>query len=1857
MGLGKGLSRFKRIAKHTPGGVEHDQEKHGDWSTGMGVKTTDPVATVAEANPRLRPKPNTESIYERVGEIQSSPEWQENPNGPAGDEANALFAEARSLKTAWVQDLEDAITLGEITPEDAADQYDYRPQNVTSHNWQPLPDTVYHVTTAGTAIREGGILSRDEVNALHGETEGLGGGASDTISLTGDPEIAYDIHNAMLELHDVTTGKITFDDMRTAAMLGNVGSLVEGSEGKTGKPFWQKWLGGKDPQLIEDIESGTRRWHDYTGHEGREAAVAAILKMDPEATDIQSVGEPFGKNKNVWYDWTYKRGPKARLEQTVDLFKGFLSSREYNGGGPTDPLFWGFGADEAVRYRATPRDEIQLLTYKPSSDKIMGQKLNALDEYRVTTGEALTLIPDADTRVAKRLGIAKHYGPGPHKTGTSQDEHGRKIAGTGVTPRDLLFDGPIVDPSNDELLAQLQATSLPVKDYEFRDTSLWVELEDGRRIVFGNPPGEWVGQGVVSRPLGRYVTEQIKAVDAVYSSKKGRALWDAIDSNLTIQFTDVEGASGQFVRPLVGDMEPEMAAQIRSGIFIETRGFKLEGGKVVPDAGTPRTAWAMEDTLVHEMGHALDYDTRSYEYYPVGGGGEGGRTLYFSSLAFDDYGWTRASTGTGFTTETARPEGVPGRPEGVPDLDVLFDRVKGSFMYSDQLSKGQRSAWAYPASTAFKKGNQAAVKEFYAEAVRYWYQKPAVLKGLVRVTNSRELKRFERSRPFGSGPETRQPPPPMDDRVLVDWVEFGLRKAGVDVPVTKAADQDVEFFDVVFDPDFEWPEGMSPEELAAVIGSAPVEKHYGPGPHKSGSSQDVHGKKGADTPPGKPSGWERLVHGRNEVRPLGPYFPTVGGNRRGALGWNRNYPNSIDREFQVYGRKVTLRSAHGEAAAVSEFPPAMAEAIRAVPESTWYIADYPKLVVVKDSIGLAHALSPTSEETITGSGLYIMPEGNPYYSFTPDGEHVVYISMQDDMVARWRMDSNGDWVEPVYREHTAVDLKNNLIHELGHAVTMPHLAGDEAPDRAKNGQVRMYMRDLFNNTPKHDRMDLLKHISEEKTIEDDPWLYPKMTAGSKGVPEWELAAEAFMYMSIGARPVVDQADSYAEGPFALDMTDWLDSLYPGGSVPVAKRKLTGFSGKCGVTQLSAMRIEKHYPGGKDHDQMNHGRRGGKIGMDQPSLLVDQPGLFDDVKPTPRVPVKIGPSLDIKDAYVFGIKDVADDTGYYMGMLTNHDEVNRVMEHIEKDPVGALKGLGEHWKWIDDQVTKPEGQRLFTDKDQGDPWNWEVQETQALMIHAAEKAEPILIERGYEIKAEIEAAMPDQQYGPTRADTASMIPYSTREPTMRDFKEYIAKNHPEHLEAVEAAQAEGDAATVKSLKSRDVYQYYRKLEEGATLTRTRERESGIESRWDEHVAISRDVFTPATLKLYDGRHSVREAIADSPALMGRGAGVIYGESDKIDLTRPQTIEVTLEDGFGYMESLEDVRLSTGVEGSSYRRYRTPEEGDLVVGEPFEGRFYYTPPESSMDLKNAWKIRRNSSLYDEGMLPPLFISKDWTEARKELSAHHRDDPGNVVMTGSTYRSLMYNEAQRLSKSAFRQEKKSIDALQHVGAELKQAKGREQVVIDTLSEHREMGGDLAIAGAKTKAKVQLQLAADAYPTDWVERSGEAGAIRVKGKPYARAYYYNEISRRTRRNRKTGTGGQYVYESSITVDPNGILTDDTLHELGHRMEHVVPEIRFVERSFWKRRTEGQPWERLSVLTGNKNYKREMTKPDKFGIPYMGKQYGNPAPSLHRGDGFVTSTEAYELLSTAYPVITGRSKNKLDPEHEALILGILAEL
>ena len=176
--------------------------------------------------------------------------------------------------------------------------------------------------------------------------------------------------------------------------------------------------------------------------------------------------------------------------------------------------------------------------------------------------------------------------------------------------------------------------------------------------------------------------------------------------------------------------------------------------------------------------------------------------------------------------------------------------------------------------------------------------------------------------------------------------------------------------------------------------------------------------------------------------------------------------------------------------------------------------------------------------------------------------------------------------------------------------------------------------------------------------------------------------------------------------------------------------------------------------------------------------------------------------------------------------------------------------------------------------------------------------------------------------------------------------------------------------------------------------------------------------------------------------------------------------------------------------------------------------------------------------------------------------------------------------------------------------------------LSQVRDMGSDgidikKHLCNSKSEVTKYVEQAYSYYPKDWVEDSVKYGTM--KPKKVQRGYY----------------GG-----SEIAISGSGVDAFATsIHELGHRMEVIIPEIKKAEQAFYARRTDGEDLKWLGS-----GYRRdEKTRKDNFLHPYMGKDYGG---------------SWYELVSMGFEYgYTNPAHLMKDPDMANWIYGILSLL
>lgn len=218
------------------------------------------------------------------------------------------------------------------------------------------------------------------------------------------------------------------------------------------------------------------------------------------------------------------------------------------------------------------------------------------------------------------------------------------------------------------------------------------------------------------------------------------------------------------------------------------------------------------------------------------------------------------------------------------------------------------------------------------------------------------------------------------------------------------------------------------------------------------------------------------------------------------------------------------------------------------------------------------------------------------------------------------------------------------------------------------------------------------------------------------------------------------------------------------------------------------------------------------------------------------------------------------------------------------------------------------------------------------------------------------------------------------------------------------------------------------------------------------------------------------------------------------------------------------------------------------------------------------------------------------------------------------------------------------------------KKEVIKDVLSKIRPIGPkdkkDVQqwSKGSKTEAKNAVEKVREYLPTSWLEHSN---ADEMKAKTSRRGYYMEAtlkdyeargytLDQLKKWKKADYIHGQISLSGVYREDGSGGMLRCAFHEMGHRMEDMVPGIKKLEKQFYDRRTAGEDLRWL----GHGYKKTEKTRFDQFLSPYMGKDYGNKETSF------------YELLSMGLEsVYSGSYDLKKDVDFANFIYGIIAAL
>lgn len=300
----------------------------------------------------------------------------------------------------WRGEMKRAISRGDVAPDDAtALGFEDHPPSVRpekkgtgAHGWEPMPPTMYHVTTARSKVLAEGLKPRSQVQR-EGGGQGLGGGDDESISTTESLETARAIMGGLRMAHQVVRGKKDLRELIRDAASGRgakrewLTDLIRG--GTSHIPGEKDWAPGKP--LPEAWQALLRNEKIITSEGGSPFDEATLPKG----------ARPFGYSWQGGDDktrWTRARAPMSddeKREHMTSAFKHWSAHREA-AGGPEDPLFWG---DLDSLRKVRDRDlAIMKVTPKPGAT---GHKMGGMGEWRTYSGDKLSV---ADVEPEERPG-------------------------------------------------------------------------------------------------------------------------------------------------------------------------------------------------------------------------------------------------------------------------------------------------------------------------------------------------------------------------------------------------------------------------------------------------------------------------------------------------------------------------------------------------------------------------------------------------------------------------------------------------------------------------------------------------------------------------------------------------------------------------------------------------------------------------------------------------------------------------------------------------------------------------------------------------------------------------------------------------------------------------------------------------------------------------------------------------------------------------------------------------------------------------------------------------------------------------------------------------------------------------------------------------------------------------------------------------------------------------------------------------------------------------------------------------------------------------------------------------------------
>lgn len=155
--------------------------------------------------------------------------------------------------------------------------------------------------------------------------------------------------------------------------------------------------------------------------------------------------------------------------------------------------------------------------------------------------------------------------------------------------------------------------------------------------------------------------------------------------------------------------------------------------------------------------------------------------------------------------------------------------------------------------------------------------------------------------------------------------------------------------------------------------------------------------------------------------------------------------------------------------------------------------------------------------------------------------------------------------------------------------------------------------------------------------------------------------------------------------------------------------------------------------------------------------------------------------------------------------------------------------------------------------------------------------------------------------------------------------------------------------------------------------------------------------------------------------------------------------------------------------------------------------------------------------------------------------------------------------------------------------------------------------VSGRDSAAKAALAAASQRYPNSWTRAADEIGPLFAMISDTRGFQYSHSLSSKALLMPLEDFGYQTVYPGDGYIKLDGGGLDIAVHEYAHRLQFAMPELDRFFQQIHRRRTQGEPLERLKDLLPDDRYdERELTRPDGYFHPYQGREYtGNVASEV----------------------------------------------